>query len=63
MYYCQDANTYEKVTSVISWNCPRVEILKSESFYSVQLKFSKNGLFLIAYHRNSKKWTLVNRLA
>ena len=22
MYYCQDANIYEKVTSVISWNCP-----------------------------------------
>ena len=22
MYYCQDANMYEKVTSVISWNCP-----------------------------------------
>ena len=22
MYYCQDANVYEKVTSVISWNCP-----------------------------------------
>ena len=25
MYYCQDANMYEKVTSVISWNCPRYE--------------------------------------
>ena len=22
MYCCQDANMYEKVTSVISWNCP-----------------------------------------
>ena len=22
MYYRQDANMYEKVTSVISWNCP-----------------------------------------
>ena len=22
MYYSQDANIYEKVTSVISWNCP-----------------------------------------
>ena len=22
MYYCQDANIYEKVTSIISWNCP-----------------------------------------
>ena len=22
MYYCQDANMYEKVTSVISLNCP-----------------------------------------
>ena len=25
MYYCQDANMYEKVTSVISWNCPSQE--------------------------------------
>ena len=25
MYYCQDANMYEKVTSVISWNCPSEE--------------------------------------
>ena len=25
MYYCQDANIYEKVTSVISWNCPNTE--------------------------------------
>ena len=25
MYYCQDANMYEKVTSVISWNCPHAK--------------------------------------
>ena len=28
MYYCQDANMYEKVTSVISWNCPTNKILQ-----------------------------------
>ena len=25
MYYYQDANMYEKVTSVISWNCLKVQ--------------------------------------
>ena len=24
MYYGHDANIYEKVTSVISWNCPNI---------------------------------------
>ena len=27
MYYCQDANMYEKVTSVISWNCPTIDYI------------------------------------
>ena len=35
MYYCQDADMYEKVTSVISWNCP----------YSFEEMLSENANF------------------
>ena len=31
MYCCQDANMYEKVTSVISWNCPHANSESTES--------------------------------
>ena len=35
MYYCQDANMYEKVTSVISWNCPPVTFSPYGAFFGL----------------------------
>ena len=40
MYYCQDANMYEKVTSVISWNCPLAMLVYDAS------KIMLNGKYI-----------------
>ena len=41
MYYCQDANIYEKVTSVIPWNCPVTPMCYTDVYSDSIVKLMK----------------------
>ena len=47
MYYCQDANMYEKVTSVISWNCPTSDNYRGISLFYAICKLFDNVILVL----------------
>ena len=58
MYCCQDANMYEKVTSVISWNCPPDGDICS----SIRTASTPSHAKYIAHHKvkiNFHTWSLL----